>query len=196
MLDILWLFCCVFFRHLFLCLYAVTVIALVLAGQMRKFDVIYFLTGHFGIDNSFRSLAPHIVQWALTNYDLQLLLMLFLAIFSPILAVFFAYHAYMCLTNTTTNEIFKWEDYVSWRKKQTEASESIEALKESNRGMSRESKGSKSKSTAFSRIFGRGDADEVVKKNVYDKGLLHNLYEVIFPLSTRSSFSQNKLKSG
>lgn len=182
--------------HSFLCVYGITVIALVLAGQMKDFRVINILTDYFEVENSFRSLAPHVVQWLVASYDLQILLMLFLAIFSPLLAGFFAYHAYLCLTNTTTNEMCKWEDYKSWRKKQNEARENIEALKASNRGMNRERKSTKSKITAFFwRSPGEG-ADEVVKNNVYDKGFMHNLNEVIFPLSTRSSFARTKVKSG
>ncbi|KAL0005772.1 hypothetical protein SO802_013333 [Lithocarpus litseifolius] len=64
---------------------------------------------YYGVENSFLSLAPHVVQWLLASYNTQILLMVFLAIVSLLLAGFFSYHAKLCLTNTTTNETFKWQ---------------------------------------------------------------------------------------
>eukprot|EP00258_Populus_trichocarpa_P040473 XP_024456492.1 probable protein S-acyltransferase 17 [Populus trichocarpa] len=52
----------------------------------------------------------------------------------------FGYHANLCLTNTTTNETFKWEDYISWQRKLNEARVSAAALKASISGMSSEAK--------------------------------------------------------
>lgn len=48
---------------------------------------------------------PDALQWLLGAYNTQILLMVFLAIVSLSLAGFFGYHAKLCLTNTTTNEV-------------------------------------------------------------------------------------------
>uniref|UniRef100_A0A7N2L3T6 S-acyltransferase n=1 Tax=Quercus lobata TaxID=97700 RepID=A0A7N2L3T6_QUELO len=79
-------------------------------------------------------------MWLLATYNTQILLMVFLAIVSLLLAGFFSYHAKLCLTNTTTNETFKWQEYISWQGKINEAKASAAALKASINGMSTEGK--------------------------------------------------------
>ncbi|XVF06189.1 hypothetical protein REPUB_Repub06bG0026000 [Reevesia pubescens] len=93
--------------HFLLCMYGTIAIGLVLAGRLKELKVVYILTVYYGVDNSFRSLAPNIdiVQWLLGSYNTQILRMVFMAIVSLLLAGFFAYHANLCLTNTTTNEV-------------------------------------------------------------------------------------------
>ncbi|XP_059652585.1 probable protein S-acyltransferase 17 [Cornus florida] len=179
--------------HFLLCVYGTVAIGLVLAGQLKELKVIYILTVYYGIQNSFGSLAPHVVQWLLGSYNTQILLMVFLAIVSLLLAGFFGYHANLCLTNTTTNETFKWQDYISWQKKVNEAKASTAALKESISGLSHEEKPPESKWKAFFRRSRLEEVD-VVKNNIYDKGYCHNLSEIIFPFSTRPSFSKMKSK--
>ncbi|XP_024926072.3 probable protein S-acyltransferase 17 isoform X2 [Ziziphus jujuba] len=115
---------------------------------------------------------------------------------SLLLAGFFGYHAKLCLTNTTTNETFKWQEYVSWQKKLNEARASAAALKASLNGMSSERKPPESKWRSFFRKSPLEDVEVVVKSNMYDKGFIQNLSEIIFPLSTRASFTQTKSKSG
>ena len=89
-------------RHFLLCIYGKVAIGLVLAGQLKEIRVINILTVYYGIENSVRSLAPHVVQWLLGSYNTQLLLMVFLAIVSLLLAGFFSYHANLCIINITT----------------------------------------------------------------------------------------------
>ncbi|KAA8536920.1 hypothetical protein F0562_029398 [Nyssa sinensis] len=181
--------------HFLLCIYGTVALGLVLAGQMKELKVIYILTAYYGIENSFRSLAPHVVQWLVGSYNTQILLMVFLAIVSLLLGGFFGYHANLCLTNTTTNETYKWQDYLSWQRKVNEAKASAAALKASISGLSQERKPPESKWKA---LFQRSRLEDVhvVKNNIYDKGFFHNFYEIVSPLSTRWSFSQMKSKSG
>lgn len=62
-------------------------------------------------------------------------------------------------------------------------------------GLSSERKPPESK---WRTIFRRSRLEQVqvVKNNTYDQGLLHNIHEVIFPFSSRPSFSRRKPKSG
>ncbi|KAJ7978037.1 S-acyltransferase [Quillaja saponaria] len=180
--------------HFFLCLYGTVAIGLVLAGRLKELRIVYILTVYYGIENSPLSLAPHIVQWLLGAYNTQILLMVFLAIVALLLAGFFGYHAKLCLTNTTTNETFKWQEHINWQRKLYEEKASAEALRASISGMSSEVQ-PVSKWRAFFRRSPLEDV-EVVKNNIYDKGFYHNFREVIFPFSTRRSFSPTKLKSG
>lgn len=55
---------------------------------------------------SYLKCFPVLQQWLLASYNNQILLMLFLAIVSLLLSGFFGYHAHLCLTNTTTNEVY------------------------------------------------------------------------------------------
>lgn len=182
--------------HFLLCIYGTVAIGLVLAGRLKELKVIHILTVYYGIENSFASLAPHVVQWLLGSYNTQLLLMVFLAIVSLLLAGFFSYHANLCFTNTTTNETFKWEDYIRWQQKLNEAKASTAALKAGISGLNCERKPPESKWKAFFRRSRLEDVEPVSKNNFYDKGFLRNLHEIIFPLSSRHSFSQAKSKSG
>ncbi|CAA2989960.1 probable S-acyltransferase 17 [Olea europaea subsp. europaea] len=181
--------------HFLICIYGVVALALILAGRLKELKVIYILTEYYGIENSFRALAPQVVQWLLGAYNTQILIMMFLALVSLLLAGFFTYHAKLCLTNTTTNESFKWQEHLSWQRKVSEAKASAEALKASLDELGQERKPQESKWKSFFRRS-RLEELEVVKNNVYDRGFLNNIHEVIFPLSTRRSFWANKSKSG
>ncbi|XVF42061.1 hypothetical protein PTKIN_Ptkin01aG0329700 [Pterospermum kingtungense] len=174
--------------HFLLCLYGTIAIGLVLAGQLKELRIVHILTGFL------RCFC--LWQWLVGSYNTQILLMVFMAIVSLLLAGFFVYHANLCLTNTTTNETFKWQDYISWQKKLSEARASTAALKASISGMNSEGNPSKSKRRSFFRRFPLEVTETVVKNNVYDKGFFHNFFEVIFPASTRASFLQTKPKSG
>ncbi|MQL73818.1 hypothetical protein Taro_006147 [Colocasia esculenta] len=173
------------------------VLGLVLASQMRERKVIYILTAHYGIENTFSNLAPHIsqslelLQWLLLSYNTQILIMVFLTVVSLLLAGFFGYHTHLCVTNTTTNETFKWQDYISWKTKLNEAKASAAALKASISSMNGEKEAPQRKW----RMFCRKPAvqtEEVVKNNIYDRGIFRNLSEIVFPLSVRPSFSRTK----
>jgi len=45
------------------------------------------------------------MQWLLGSYNTQILLIVFVAIVGMLLGGFFGYHAKLCLSNTTTNEV-------------------------------------------------------------------------------------------
>ncbi|CAN1167871.1 Probable protein S-acyltransferase 17 [Linum perenne] len=135
-------------------------------------------------------------MWLLSSYNTQILLMVFLGVVSLLLAGFFGYHVNLCITNTTTNETFKWQEHLSWRKKLNEARASAAALKASIRDLGKEAKPTESKCKSFFRRSPLEDAEVVSKQNTYDNGFFCNLGEVIFPFSSRPSFSGMKSKAG
>lgn len=92
-------------------------------------------------------------------------------------------------------QTFKWQDYISWQKKLNEARASAAALKAGISGMRIEGEPPKSKWRSFFRKSTTENV-QVTKNNIYDKGFFHNLLEIIFPLSMRSSILQTKSKSG
>ncbi|KAK9919710.1 hypothetical protein M0R45_028291 [Rubus argutus] len=182
--------------HTLLCIYGTVAIGLILAGQIKEFRVIDILTVYYGLENSFGSLSPHVIQWLVGGYNTQILLMMFLAIVALLLAGFFGYHAKLCLTNTTTNETFKWQDYVSWQRKLNEARASSAALKASINGITSERKPPESKWRTIFRRSPLENVEVVVTNNIYDKGLIQNVLEIIFPISRRRLYVKTKTKSG
>ncbi|XP_010324831.1 probable protein S-acyltransferase 17 isoform X2 [Solanum lycopersicum] len=90
---------------------------------------------------------------------------------------------------------FKWKEYLSWKRKVNEAKASAAALKASLGELNHEKKHPVSKWKAF---FQRSPLEEVevVKNNIYDRGVLQNVFEIVVPLSSRRSFLQRKPKSG
>ncbi|CAA7041210.1 unnamed protein product [Microthlaspi erraticum] len=185
------------FWHFLLCLYGSIAIGFILAGRVKEVRVVHVLTVYYGVDKSFRSLAPRVLQWLVSTYNTQILLMVFLAVVSLLLAGFFAYHLKLCLTNTTTNE---WREYISLRKNLSEAKKSAAAIKA---GMPREPKKPLAKSKCFG-LCGRSSTnvetevkaeEAIAKRNLYDRGSFQNVSEIVFPLSSRpSSSSSSKSK--
>ncbi|CAN1348031.1 Probable protein S-acyltransferase 17 [Linum perenne] len=136
-------------------------------------------------------------MWLLGSFNIQILLMIFLGIVSLLLSGFFGYHANLCLTNTTTNETFKWHEHLTWQKKLHEARASIGNLDNNAEVKKLAPQESKCKAL-FRRSRLDNDAEVVVVagQNTYDKGFFRNLGEVIFPFSSRPSFSRTKSKAG
>ncbi|KAJ0253107.1 protein S-acyltransferase 17 [Hirschfeldia incana] len=180
--------------HFLLCLYGAVAIGFILAGRVKELRIVHILTTYYGIDSSFRSLAPRVLQWLVGTYNTQILLLVFLALVSLLLAGFFAYHLNLCLTNTTTNEKFKWREYTSLQKKISEAKASAAALKAGMRNTELEHP-AKSK---WKGLWRRSEAKAVAivaKRNMYDKGNFRNISEIVFPLSSRQAFQKPYDKS-
>lgn len=93
------------------------------------------------------------------------------------------------------SQTFKWQDYLSWQRKVKEAKASAEALKASLGDLTQEKKPPESKWKSFFKRSHLEDV-EIIKNNIYDRGFFQNLYEIIYPLSSRRSFSSHKLKTG
>ncbi|KAJ6826303.1 putative protein S-acyltransferase 17 isoform X2 [Iris pallida] len=178
--------------HLFICLYGAAVLVMILVGELKEHKVIYVLTAYYGIEESFSALFPPVVQWLLNSYNKQILIIVFLAAISLLLFGFFGYHAHLCLTNTTTNETFKWQEYISWKTKVNEARASSAALKASIHAMNGEGKAPESKCRSFFRKSPLQNEQPVIKNNIYDKGVLSNVFEIVCPLSERRSFFRRK----
>lgn len=83
-----------------------------------------------------------------------------------------------------------------WQRKINEAKASEEALKASLGEL--EQRKQQNPESKWKAMFRRSRLEEVtvVKNNIYDKGLLHNIWEIIYPFSSRKSFSERKSKSG
>ena len=88
---------------------------------------------------------------------------------------------------------FKWQDYIMWMKKENEAKANAAALKASMGSANSDAhKTPPSKWRAFFVRSRRPSMEPVVKNNIYDRGMIRNMFEVIVPLSERKSFSRRK----
>ncbi|KAK4748852.1 hypothetical protein SAY87_015438 [Trapa incisa] len=186
--------------HVLICIYGAVAIGLLLAGQLKEFKVVQILTVYYGVENSFFSIAPPVVQWLVASYNTQILLIVFLGAVSLLLAGFFGYHVKLCLNNVTTNETYKWQEYIGWQRKLMEARASAAALRAGNGSIVSEAEAKPSERKCKNPCR-RGSTDEedlkasCLKNNRYDKGYARNLGEIIFPLSMRRSTSHSKPKS-
>ncbi|XP_008658681.1 probable protein S-acyltransferase 17 isoform X1 [Zea mays] len=184
---------CKITRHFLICLYGALILGFILAGEIKERKIIYILTVYYGIDNSFSGLFPHVAQWLLAVHNTQILLSVFLAILALLLGGFCAYHAHLCLTNTTTNETFKWQDYIMWMKKENEAKADAATLRSSiGSANSDAQKAPPSKWRTFFMRSRTPSMEPVVRNNIYDRGMITNLCEVVVPLSERKAFSRMK----
>jgi len=81
-----------------------------------------------------------------------------------------------------------------WMKKENEAKAAAAALKSSiGSANSNEHKAPPSKWRAFFMRSRSPSVEPVVKNNIYDRGMITNLCEVVVPLSERKAFSRRKL---
>lgn len=181
------------FWHCCLSLYGAFVIAAILAGEVKKRNIIRRLTMNFGVEPTFQKLFPHIFQWLMAFYNEQLLILFFLVVISLLLMGFLGYHLYLVVTNTTTNETFKWESYKGWQNDaliQNHLKDAQEG-KTTNMGDASFSDENVSKKR-FKRVctlslFSRKPVapwkGTLKRKNIYDKGIFQNFVEVFFPRS-------------
>lgn len=185
------------FWHCCLCCYGAWVMAAILAGEVKKRNVVRLLTMYFGVERSVRKLSPHIFQWLLAFYNAQLLILLFLSAILLLLIGFLGYHLYLVLINTTTNETFKWESYRRWKTDVLEYEDLNNAQIKQNATIaaipSCENVAKKRfrivcsfpsffrKQSSAQRVF-------IERENIYNKGIFHNINEVISPRSCRLSF--------
>lgn len=133
--------------------------------------------------------------------------LLLMSVMSAFLSVFLAFHVYIASRNMTTNEYFKWRSVRKWHKKERRKYE--RALRDGMIGSKKgDAGGALSKQVpdgdvgCTGPVGGEGEPssdviadDEIfdpgpVPKNIYNKGLMANWYEVFFPLSSREDAIQ------
>ncbi|MCO5580786.1 hypothetical protein L7F22_034657 [Adiantum nelumboides] len=148
---------------------------------------------YYGVEPSVRKLSPYVFQWILAFYSEQLLLLLFLGILSLLLMGFFGYHLYLVVTNTTTNETYKWESYKRWKQHVSNSQGSqntsiIDGPASFNEQVSKK----RFKLLCSLPFCPRKKVflhqEKLQRDNIYNKGVLQNLVEVFFPRSCRLSW--------
>jgi len=129
----------------------------------------------------------YIFQYCVVNGGTTFALGTFCAIIAVVLYAFWAYHFYLIVQNTTTNETYKWGDYAKYvkyylenHKEELNKEQPIKVKKTGKKGRSdtdEEMPPPKFKVNAKGRY---------IFKNTYDKGFLGNVWELLSPPSYRS----------
>ncbi|KAL2635089.1 hypothetical protein R1flu_006568 [Riccia fluitans] len=179
--------------HVCLCLYGAFLLGAILLGEVEDRNVVRAITYYYGGPATLRKVYSHVLQWLLTFYSTQVLMMVFLFVVSVLLAGFASYHIYLILVNTTTNETYKWDMYQRW---QAELAYT-KILEESkiagiDRGFPVQKRNWMCGMFSFlsSRdpsLPPRPKLSNFKQKNIYNRGMFANLAEAVFPISNRKA---------
>lgn len=185
----------------FLCGYGAWIAATVLHGKILKHDLFNatFVSAVTGVE--VKADASIVFNYLIArNYSVFGVLIL-ASVFGVMLVAFLTFHLYITSRNMTTNEFFKWRSVRKWHKREKKKYE--RALKDGKVG-------STIGAGALTKMVPDGDvgctglvpdssSPEVISgvidpgpmpENIYDKGIINNFYEVLFPLSLREEAIQ------
>ena len=113
-------------------------------------------------------------QYLFVHHNIIMAIGIFTAVIGIALFGFLAYHLYLVWCGTTTNESFKWADL----KDELTAREHAKVAE-------RELQASRQQAASGTTQKKSGRVEVVVPQNIYDNGFWRNLWEVLYPLSSR-----------
>ncbi|CAM6016843.1 unnamed protein product [Sphagnum balticum] len=166
--------------HVLLCCYGVCVLAAILAGEIKEHRLIQTIRWYIGHPATYHEISGHVLQWLLVYYSTQVLLIIFLGILSLLLAGFFSYHLYLIFVNTTTNETYKWDRRQHWQRVQAQAERERNSVDTPSDPVPQRSRMLVKCQEIFCCKSGP-NLPIVADVNIYNKGIVRNLAEVMFP---------------
>ena len=146
--------------HSTLCFYSTYLHGMIifhLAVDVHRLSEAYYLDEH-GKPQAVSLLQC--VQYMFMHYNIVMAIGVFCIVIGFALFGFWAYHVYLIWCNTTTNEGFKWSD-----------------LRDELKRQKREKEG----------LAPRARVKVTLPTNIYHRGFLRNLGEVLWPLSSRAA---------
>jgi hypothetical protein len=131
----------------------------------------------------------YMASYLLNESGMNIPMAIFCGVLAIVLYLFWAYHMWLIAKNTTTNESYKWKDFI--RKvnflKRAKAAQEHGAKKGDGSGEEWRERARKVADGASStKTFEELAALDTKKlKNIYQRGFARNLWEVIYPPSSR-----------
>eukprot|EP00850_Spirogloea_muscicola_P001663 SM000006S19428 [mRNA] locus=s6:613647:620721:- [translate_table: standard] len=99
-----------------ICWYGAYILGCVFAGEVQERHLLDALKGHHQVPTMpIKEWLPLVTQWLLHYFAMPTMLLIFSMVVSVLVVSFFCYHLYLVITNTTTNEMYKWDDYRRWQ---------------------------------------------------------------------------------
>lgn len=107
---------------------------------------------------------------------------------------FLIYHLYLISKNTTTNETYKWSDYNHYIHQFRKLEKEYEIQKENNQTKSIQQRKTKQQQQKIDiqkdfhnftipPIYKIDKKGKIIVKNIYNKGIINNFWEILFPNS-------------
>mmetsp|Transcript_22110 Transcript_22110/g.29153 ORF Transcript_22110/g.29153 Transcript_22110/m.29153 type:complete len:387 (-) Transcript_22110:53-1213(-) len=199
--------------HAMTCCYGFSIVSRLFWGMMLNSSL---------LTPTFMRQVIVLVYIMVTEHIILACVNVFMFIMSVLLLAFLGFHLYIISNNMTTNEYFKWRKVWKWyeweskRQSQSLSSSSGKAILKSEVNVSSSSSVAiQHRSKIFDTVVADGTHDEevagsttlntrkdntentiinpgTIPKNIYNLGIVQNVYEVIFPRSRRKLESRIK----
>lgn len=158
--------------NLVLCLYAVTLLCIVLCGILHKHNLWYERSSWHsrGSGSLVRRPASRLLQWLLVYYPVPTMLLVFLSLGTLMIGCFFAYHCSLIARGMTSYETFKWQDYKDHCMDMAKQSRPVKSFKAWQ---------VLSRWCESAAVEQQGKA--LMSANLYNHGFLRNVSDVLFP---------------
>ena len=165
--------------------YAAIVIYLIFRGEIERQNLLQMQWEDPGTHIKYKITWGLAYLIMLNEYTPLGALGAFSACVAGIVALFLSYHLYLVGKGTTTNESFKWEDYldaltqeaVEKAKREAEEEEQQADTKGKDDGGKKQEQQQQTKKKPKIKVY--------VPRNIYDKGVWGNFKEVMFPRAPR-----------
>jgi len=164
--------------HFGMCVYGTWAIHRLLHGEVLDRDLLNAVYYNAATGEEVRADKFVVAHYLSMRHFEMCSVLLLMGVMSIMLGAFLGFHLYIASRNVTTNEFFKWRDVRGWHRMEREEYERAKAVGEGRADQS--CGGGKSEAED-------GPSDPgPMPVNIYDKGMVENLWEVILPLSCRN----------
>lgn len=193
--------------HVLMCAYGTYTVSKLFYGEIldKKLLTVTFFDRYTG--EEIHATKWIIFQYLFNRHLLESAVFSVMVVMSVALGMFLLYHVWLTSRGLTTNESYKWDQVKRWYHQ--ELNQYNKAVKKGEISIAKEKQTSRKPTISdsgdvtcvsggdFERIPTKEGSDKVVHpgpppKNIYNRGIVENWKEVIFPLSLRKGESKSK----